>query len=104
MSTSTHDAALFEEGFALVRVEESDVHTYGAQALFDMIQEHPWVLEQELPVLIVYPTSQGMQAYGHDELVEAVQQIPFEDITWGHEITLEWEDEDEEEYDEEEEE
>jgi hypothetical protein len=97
MSTSTHDTALFEEGFALVRVEESDVHTYGAEALYDMIQEHPWVLEQELPVLIVYPTSQGMQAYGDDELAATVMEMAFEDIVWGHELTLEWEEEEEEE-------
>jgi hypothetical protein len=95
MSTSTHDTALFEEGFALVRVEESDVNTYGADTLYAMIQEHPWVLEQELPVLIVYPTSQGMQAYGDEELAETVMEMAFDDIVWGHELTLEWEDEEE---------
>ena len=102
MSTSTHDTAVFEEGFALVRVEESDVHTYGTESLYAMIQEHPWVLEQELPVLIVYPTSQGMQAYGHDELVEVVMELSFDDIVWGHELTLEWEDEEEEDEEDEE--
>ena len=103
-TTSKHDTALFEEGFALVRVEESDVIEYGAPALYEMIQQHPWVLEQELPIAIVYSISAGMDAYGDDAIVEAVKQMAFEDIVWGHELTLDWAEAEEEEDEEEEEE
>ena len=92
MPTSTHSMALFEEGFALVEVAERDVHAVGQQTVYEAIQNHPWIIEQELPVVVVFPTSDGIQAYGDDELVEAVTSMDFDSIVWGHELTLEWDD------------
>ena len=37
-----------------------------------------------------------MQAYGDDELAALVMEMEYDDIVWGHELTLEWEDEEEE--------
>jgi hypothetical protein len=92
MSTSTHDAAIFEEGFMLVAVSSDDIDNYGKRTLWEAIQGHPWVLEQEIPVVIVYHDDDGsIDAYGDSDLVDSVTQMNFDDIVWGHELTLDWE-------------
>lgn len=90
MSKSKHDVAIFEEGFILVRVSEDDVINRGAPKVWKLVQNHPWIVEQEIPVAIVYEAASGMQVYGDNEIVEAVTEMDFDEITWGHELTLEW--------------
>jgi hypothetical protein len=90
VSTSTHPVAVFEEGFILVSVTEDDIIEHGAPDLWELVQNHEWILEQEIPVVIVYETSSGMQAYGDEDLVESVTSMNFEEIVWGHELELEW--------------
>jgi len=92
MSMTQHQIAIFEEGFMLVAVDYADIQNYGERTICDAIQEHPWVLEQEIPILIVYQMSDGdIRAFGPAELVEVVSQLDFNDIAWGHVLTLEWE-------------
>ena len=91
MATSTHPVAVFEEGFILVGVVEDDIIQYGAPKLWEMVQNHPFIVERAIPVLIVYETSSGIQAHGAAELVDLVTQMIFGDIVWGYELQLEWE-------------
>ncbi len=90
LSTSTHSVAVFEEGFILVGVTEDDIIQNGAPQVWELVQGHPWIVEQEIPVAIVYETAHGIQAHGSAELVDLVTQMNFADIVWGHELTLEW--------------
>ncbi|MCA1553663.1 MAG: hypothetical protein LC737_04725 [Chloroflexi bacterium] len=91
MATSTHQVALFEEGFMLVGVDKDDIESYGEEEVWDAIQEHPWVIEKGFPVVIVYDDENGeKRAYGDTELVNAVTTMNFDEIQWGHELSLEW--------------
>ena len=93
MRTSTHQIALFEEGFMLVVVDWRDVKEHGAEKVWRAIQQHEWVSEQGSRVVIVYQTEDGrMRAYGDRDLVKAVTTMNFRDIDFAHELTLEWSD------------
>lgn len=92
MSTSTHDVAIFEEGFIVVAVSDDDIDEYGEQAVWEAVQGHDWVLEQEIPVVLCYydDESESIRGYGDSEIVDALSEMNFDDIVWGHELTLEW--------------
>jgi hypothetical protein len=91
MATSHHQAAIFEEGFVLVAVSPENVADYGEKTMWETIQGHAWVVEQGIPVVIVYRQENGpVRAYGDSELVAIVAQLDFDAIVWGHELTLEW--------------
>ncbi len=90
MSTSTHSVAVFEEGFILVDITEDDIIEHGAPETWELVQGHGWIVEQEIPVAIVYQTSSGLQIYGDEDIVASVTQMSYEDIVWGHELELEW--------------
>lgn len=92
MATTKHRIAIFQEGFILVAIDYDDVQNYGERTICDAIQEHPWIVEQEIPVVIVYQTDDGeIRAFGPSELVDAISEMNFDDIEWGHELTLQWE-------------
>ncbi|TMC58684.1 MAG: hypothetical protein E6J26_04845 [Chloroflexi bacterium] len=91
MRTSTHQIAVFEEGFTLVGVDWRDVKERGAEKVWRAIQQHEWVQQQQTRVVIVYQTDDGrMRAYGDRDLVKAVTTMNFREINFGHELTLEW--------------
>jgi len=91
MATTTHPVALFEEGFMLVGVDTDDIETLGEQAVFDLVQNHPWVVEKAIPVVLAFETEDGeMEAFGDQQLVDTVTEMDFDEINWGHELTLEW--------------
>jgi hypothetical protein len=94
MATTTHPVALFEEGFMLVGVQSADVETLGEQAVYDLVQNHPWVAAKNIPVVLVFENADGeMEAFGDRQLVDAITEMDFEEIAWGHELTLDWPDE-----------
>ncbi len=97
MSTSTHATAIFEEGFLVVSVSDDDVDYYGEQELWEAIQGHDWIVEQEVPVVLCFydDETESIRAYGDKEIVKALSQMNYDEIVWGHELTLEWEDEEE---------
>ncbi len=91
MRTSTHQIAVFEEGFMLVVVDWRDVKEHGAEKVWRALQQHEWIAERGSRVVIVYRTDDGrMRAYGDRDLVKAVTTMNFQDINFGHELTLEW--------------
>lgn len=94
MATTTHPVALFEEGFILVGVQSDDVETLGEQAVYDLVQNHPWVAAKNIPVVLIFETADGeMEAFGDRQLVDAITEMDFDEISWGHELTLDWPDE-----------
>ncbi len=94
MATTTHPVALFEEGFMLVGVQSDDVETLGEQAVYDLVQNHPWVAVKNMPVVLIFETADGeMEAFGDRQLVDAITEMDFDEISWGHELTLDWPDE-----------
>ncbi len=93
MRTSTHQIAVFEEGFMLVGVDFADVKDKGADKVWQVIQQHPRIQARDMPVVIVYRGADGkMRAYGERKLVKSVTSMRFRDINFGHEVTLEWAD------------
>jgi hypothetical protein len=74
MATTVHQTAVFDEGFILVGVDSDDAKQLGEKQLWELIQGHPWTMEQNIPVVIVYKGENGMRAYGDAGLVEAIQQ------------------------------
>ena len=93
MYITEHDAAVLEEGFVLVRVDDQNVADYGEEAMWEAIQEHPFLVENAIPILIVwFANGKTPMVYGDKDLVNAVDDVDFSDITWGHTLTLEWPD------------
>ena len=93
MSVSEHDVAIFEEGFMLVAVNFEAVQALGEKTLWEAIQGHPWVVEQGIPLAVVYQMEDGaIRAFGDKDIIGGVSQMNFADITWGHTLTLEWAD------------
>ena len=99
--TTIHPTAIFEEGFILVGVDFEDVQDFGEKEIFEAIQNHDWIIKQDIPVIIVYQDEEEdlMRAYGDTDLVEAVTKMTYDDIIWGHELNLEWDDDDFEDLD-----
>ena len=113
MSKSTFPAAIIttdgEVSGILVHVNEQVVDLYGAIAVWEMIESHPWVVEQDLPVVIAWNLDDDPKAYSeHNDLMDFVTASSLNEIPWNYQLTLTWNekeyDEDEEEDDEEDEE
>jgi UDP-N-acetyl-D-mannosaminuronic acid transferase (WecB/TagA/CpsF family) len=91
MVTSTHNVAIFEEGFMLVDVNPEDIDDYGVEEMSRSIQEHDFVTPMGKPVVIVYDDAEDEPVYyGDKDLVDALTKVDYDDIDWGNELTLEW--------------
>ncbi len=104
-TTSTeHEVALFEEDgrkFIMVWIDHEDVDTfadtYTEREWQEAIEEHPFVVEQGLPVVIAFEDEDGdPRLFGPSELVDSIaNDYDWDSLDWGYSLTLEWETEDE---------
>jgi hypothetical protein len=88
---SVHDAAVFEEGFMVVAVDPEDIVEFGEEGVWDIVKHQAFLEDRKLPVVIAYVGEHDeVHYYGEDVHIDALKRVPFEDINWGHEITIEW--------------
>ena len=97
MFVTTHDVAVYEK-FLLVAVEQDDVEDIGEDELWDAVEENDWVIAQNKPAVLVYVDgNDDINYYGDEDLVDAAAEVPFDEIAWSQQITLEWLEEGDEE-------
>ncbi len=100
-TTSTdHDVAVFkrEDGSEYIMVWIGEDATgqfaeeYTAEDWQKAIEEHPFVNDKNLPVVIAFEDKDGKpEVFGPADLVEEVtRDFDWDNITWGHSLTLEW--------------
>ncbi len=94
MSVSKHNVAIFEEeGFMLIEVEDEKIQIFGEETVLNIIENHNWVQDQEIPVVIFEQNEDGdTSVYGDEEFFEIVFQLEFSDMAWTQEIALSWPD------------
>lgn len=101
MATETeHEVALFERAdgslFILVWIDADDVNTfaetYTEREWQESIEQHPFVVERNLPVVIAFEDSDGdPRLYGPSELVDEVSgDFDWDSIRWQYNLTLNW--------------
>ncbi len=100
MSTSTeHEVALFEtddgKEFFVVWIDAEDIETfaedYSEEEWQTSIEEHPFIVEKGIPVVIAFEDEDGdPRLYGPEDLVEFVSDFDWDNITWGLSLSLEW--------------
>lgn len=105
-TTSTeHEVAVFEREdghkYILVWIDSDDVETF-AETYTDAqwqesIEQHPFVTERNLPVVIAFEDEDGdPRLFGPAEYVEAISDdFDWDSIKWSYNMTLTWETEDE---------
>ena len=103
MTTTEHEVALFEEEdgwqFILVWIDHDDVEAfeddYTDADWHAAIEQHPFIRERNLPVVIAFEDENGDPVlFGPDEYLEKINDnFDWDNIHWGHSVTLEWEDE-----------
>lgn len=103
-TTTEHEVAVFEEDdgfkFLLVWIDEEDVDTfegtYTEEDWQSAIEQHPFVAERNLPVVIAFEDEDGdPRLYGPTEYVDKISEgFDWDGIQWGHSLTLSWETED----------
>ncbi|WP_423222911.1 hypothetical protein [Candidatus Amarolinea aalborgensis] len=97
MFVTTHDVAVYEK-FMLVAVELDDVEDIGEDELWDAVEENDWIIAQNKPTVLVYVDSNDdINYYGDEDLVDAAAEVPYDEIVWSQQITLEWLEEGDEE-------
>jgi len=97
MFVTTHDVAVYEK-FLLVAVELDDVEDIGEDELWDAVEENDWIIAQNKPTVLVYVDgNDDINYYGDEDLVDAAAEVPFDEIAWSQQITLEWLEEGDEE-------
>jgi hypothetical protein len=97
MFVTTHDVAVYEK-FLLVAVELDDVEDIGEDELWDAVEENDWIIAQNKPTVLVYVDSNDdINYYGDEDLVDAAAEVPYDEIVWSQQITLEWLEEGDEE-------
>ena len=101
MPKTKHNYAILDEDhqIILVEVKKSHVEKYGEEALWESLQDHPlftgddWDDSDDWAVIIMYDDNGEPYYFGDEDLVEAVAEIPYEEIPWEEEkLVLEWED------------
>ncbi len=100
MTTTEHEVAVFEEenGFKyiLVWIDHEDVAAfadeYTEKEWQDAIEEHPFVAERNLPVVVAFEDENGEpRLFGPAEYVSKItEDFDWDSIVWGHNLTLEW--------------
>jgi hypothetical protein len=97
MFVTTHDVAVYEK-FLLVAVELDDVEDIGEDELWDAVEENDWIIAQNKPTVLVYVDGDDdINYYGDEDLVDAAAEVPYDEIVWSQQITLEWLEEGDEE-------
>jgi hypothetical protein len=114
VTTTEHEVAVFEEEdgwqFIMVWIDHEDVEAFEGDYSSDdwqtAIEQHPFIQERNLPVVIAFEDENGEPyLYGESKYVDKINDnFDWDSITWGYSVTLEWEDEEEEEEEEEDEE
>lgn len=101
MSTQTeHEVAVFEREdgskYILVWIDAEDVDTFEGTYTEDewqtSIEQHPFVQERNLPVVIAFEDRDGdPRLYGPSDLVDEVSNdFDWDSIKWGYTLTLNW--------------
>jgi hypothetical protein len=103
VSTTKHEVALFEEDdgwqFILVWIDHEDVETFEEDYTEDdwhaAIEQHPFIRERNLPVVIAFEDEHGEpRLFGEQEYVDKIAgDFDWDSINWGHSVTLQWDDE-----------
>jgi len=103
VTTTEHEVAVFEEenGFKyiLVWIDHEDVAAfadeYTEKEWQDAIEEHPFVAERNLPVVIAFEDENGEpRLFGPAEYVSKItEDFDWDSIIWGHKMSLDWDDE-----------
>lgn len=97
MSETNHAAAIVvrddEPVGIAVEVDPELLEEVGEDALLDAIQGNPWVNRQRIPVVAGYVFDDELFLFGPDDLADYVAEA-WDDLSWNHEIAIEWEDED----------
>lgn len=107
MSTTTeHEVAVFELDngfkFIMVWIDHEDVETFAEEYTDEewqtAIEEHPFVAERRLPVVIAFEDEDGdPRLYGESKYVDLVNDnFDWDSINWSYKLTLTWETEDDE--------
>lgn len=107
VTTTKHEVAVFEEEdgwqFILVWIDHEDVEAFEDEYTDDdwqtAIEEHPFIKERNLPVVIAFEDENGEpNLYGETKYVDAINDnFDWDNINWGYELTLEWDDDEDEE-------
>jgi hypothetical protein len=108
-----HEVALFENTddgwkFIMVWIDYDDLAAFDGDYSEDewhaAIEQHPFVQERSLPVVIAFEDENGEpRLFGAEEYVDKIaDDFDWDSIHWGFTLTLEWEVEDEGEDEEEE--
>ena len=102
MTTTEHEVAVFEQEdgwkFILVWIDHEDVEafegTYTEDEWQTSIEEHPFVQQRNLPVVIAFEDEDGEpRLYGPQEYVDKItENFDWDSINWGHTMTLNWDD------------
>lgn len=105
--TTEHEVAVFEEEdgfkFIMVWIDHEDVETFADEYTDDewqtAIEEHPFVKERNLPVVIAFEAEDGEpRLYGERKYVDTItEDFDWDSIKWSYTLTLEWETDDDEE-------
>lgn len=97
MFVTTHDVAVYEK-FLLVAVGLDDVEDFSEDELWDAVEDNDWVMAQNKPTVLVYiDGNDDINYYGDEDLVDVAAEVPYDDIAWSQQITLEWLEEGDEE-------
>ena len=104
MTTTEHEVALFEENgtkFIMVWIDNEDVNTfaetYTEKEWQDAIEEHPFVAERNLPVVIGFEDENGdPRLFGPAEYVDSIaSDYDWDSLNWAYTLTLDWDDDEE---------
>jgi hypothetical protein len=112
VTTTEHEVAVFEEEdglqFIMVWIDHEDVEAFKDEYTSDewqtAIQQHPFIKERNLPVVIAFEDEDGdPYLYGPAQYVDTItDDFDWDSIVWGYSVTLEWEDDEDEDEDEDE--
>ena len=94
MVVTKHPVATGWAGVLIVGVNAADVALYGAEAVLEALQSHPWICNegQGCAVVIAYPDGpdEALTVYGAQEWVAVLSTMALSTITWDHTLTLQW--------------
>jgi hypothetical protein len=100
MTTTEHEVAVFEEEdgwkFILIWIDEEDVETFAEEysegEWQQAFEEHPFIVERNLPVVIGYDGDNGPRLFGPAQYVDKItNNFDFDSIKWLDEtLTIDW--------------
>lgn len=98
MSRTTHAAAILEEDgepvAVVVKVDVDLLDHIGDEAVYDTVTNHPWVLDQGVPLVLSYKADGDINFVGPEDLSDFVADC-WGDLKWKNKISMDWDEVDE---------